>query len=105
MLVLYLASIERVSGASTECGVRAQGRTVMVLVCAPGLDEKAWREAGEEACGSLTQCNAWIWDDREKAPTEAPETDSDFTKEQVRNAVAVWIHDSRQMMLLRRVKE
>ena len=76
----------------------------MIVVCMPGLDQATWHRVGKETCGTLAQCNVWIWNDADKAPEKAPEKDTDLTKEQVRDAVAVWINDTGQMMLLHRVK-
>jgi hypothetical protein len=84
------------------CSVQARGNSVIVVVCARGLDMHAWREAGEQACGSLAPCNAWIWDDAKKAPLNAPKTDAELTKEQAADAVAIWMNDSGRMVLIRR---
>ena len=92
------------SDLAADCSIRASGGEVAVIVCPPGSHAKVWRAAGRKACAaSRGICNAWIWEDADKAPLEAPLTDSDLPEAQVKAAVAVWINDSERMMLLRKV--
>ncbi len=44
-----------------------------------------------------------LWDEAQKAPESAPEVDKDLTEDQARDAVAVWVNDSKQLVLLKEV--
>ena len=104
LLAFMFSSIEPAAAAdASNCTVQARGESVTILVCPPDLKPEDWRKAGEDACGEMITCNVWIWEDSNKAPTQAPKTDSDLTQEQIHAAVAVWVNDSKRMMLLRRV--
>lgn len=88
--------------ASTGCSTRGDGDAVRILVCPAGLDQEAWRAAGREVCDDTTAvCNAWIWDDPDKAPRQAPVIDTDMSEEHTRHAIAVWVNDSQRLMVLR----
>jgi hypothetical protein len=87
----------------TRCSVRHAKGSIRVVICPPGLDQEALRAAGEKACGEARMCNAWIWDDAEKAPKDAPAADADLEPQYVGEAVAVWANDSRSLMLIEAV--
>ena len=106
LLAVLLGSVMAADPRPTglgECAARTGTGSVVVLVCPPGLEERAWREAGQKACATSGQCNAWIWDNPSKAPQQVPKTDAEITKAQAADAVAVWINDTQHLMLLRRV--
>lgn len=93
------------SGAS-DCTVRSSNQRVVIIVCRPGLDHEALRSAGESACaGAKGICNAWIWEDADIAPDVAPATDAGLDQDKVREAVAVWVHDSARLMVLQKQGE
>ena len=109
LLALVLAAItffeySTAAADASECSVRSRGSQVMIVVCPPGLEQEDWHTVGTETCGSLELCNVWIWDDAAKAPEMAPDNDDGLTKSQVSSAVAVWVNDVSQMLLLRKVK-
>ena len=91
-------------GAETpDCSVQSSNGQVVILVCKPGLDQLALRTAGEAACEQATGiCNAWFWEDADIAPETAPASDADLDKDKVREAIAVWVHDSARLMLLKK---
>lgn len=92
--------------ASSECSTRGDGDAVRILVCPSGLDRDAWRAAGREVCDdAIAVCNAWIWDDPDKAPRQAPVTDTDMSEEHTRHAIAVWVNDSERLMVLRQASQ
>jgi hypothetical protein len=94
------------SRSSSECTARGDVGSVTVLICPSGLSREALRDAGQEVCARAGEiCNAWIWDHSDKAPKHPPATDSGLSKDQVRNAVAVWIKGAERLMILRRVAE
>lgn len=89
----------------TQCSVRHSKGSIRVVICPQGLDQEALRAAGEKACGDVQMCNAWIWDDAEKAPKHAPVADADIGPQYVGEAVAVWANDSRSLMLIEAVSK
>lgn len=93
-------------GEPSACTVRSSNDRVAIVVCKPGLDHEALRMAGEAACAKATGiCNAWIWEDGDAAPDEAPATDAGLDKDRVREAIAVWVHDSSRLMVLQKKVE
>jgi len=97
------AAAEDAKPRKSQCSVRDGEESIRVLICPPGLDEQAYRLAGEEACGAQLMCNAWIWDSADKAPKNVPKKDSDIDPKAAGNAVAVWANDTKQLMSIRRV--
>ncbi len=96
----------KASRSPSECTARGDVGSVTVLICPSGLSREALRDAGQEVCARAGEiCNAWIWDHADNAPKHPPATDSGLSKEQVRNAVAVWIKGAERLMTLRRVAE
>ncbi|WP_146159988.1 hypothetical protein [Nitrosospira sp. Nsp5] len=89
---------------SKPCTVKDRTEALVILVCAPNLDQETWQNAARAVCGSALMCNAWIWEDPAKAPVKAPATDSDIPKDQAAAAVAIWVHDSKSLISLRRVQ-
>ena len=88
----------------SECAVTEQSDDVILVICPPDLTQDDWKIAGENACSSNAGiCNVWIWDDVEKAPQEAPVTDSDMNKDKVREALAVWVNDANRLIILGKV--
>ena len=87
----------------SQCAVRSSEGLIRVVVCPPGLDVESLRVAGEEACGLVVTCNAWIWDNADKAPKYSPRKDSDIAEKDAGNAVAVWANDQKSLMLIKRV--
>ena len=97
-------AVPAIAADASECAVKAAGENVVVIVCPPGLDQEAWRTAGERACILDNGiCNAWIWDDAKKAPREAPKNDTDLSKEQVRHAVAIWDNYKQLLVVIHQV--
>jgi hypothetical protein len=64
-----------------------------------------WRDAGIEACNGVSGCTALIWDDPDKAPAIPPLNQADLSEAQAASMVAIWIHDSAQLVLVRRVEK
>lgn len=92
------------SASASQCGVVGESENLKLIVCPSGLDQEAWRIAGLNACASTGGiCNAWIWDDVEKAPSEAPATDSEMSKDKTRQALAIWINDIKRLVLVDKV--
>ncbi len=88
----------------SACAVTDRSRQVRVLICDPGQNREVWQVAGATACAGETLCNAWIWDDRDRAPAKAPRVDAGLTAAQSRSAVAVWINDSGQLVIIKAAK-
>ena len=107
-LVLMLAvagsaAAEVATPGKSQCSLRDAEGSIRVLICPPGLDQQAYRIAGQEACGARLMCNAWIWDSADKAPKNVPKQDSEIDPKAAGDAVAVWANDTKQLMLIRRV--
>ena len=97
------AAAEDAQPRKSQCSVRDAEESIRVLICPPGLDQQAYRVAGQEACGARLMCNAWIWDSADKAPKNVPKQDSEIDPKAAGDAVAVWANDTKQLMLIRRV--
>ena len=86
------------------CVLRDQKGTIAILVCPPGFRQEQWRRAGEAACRNIKPCSAWIWDDPKKAPQSTPSLASGIAKKDILTTVAIWDNDTRQLMMIRRMK-
>jgi hypothetical protein len=95
------AAEEAAKPAKSQCSVRSAEGSIRVLICPPGLEQQAYRDAGQEACGDQVKCNAWIWDSADRVPKYVPKQDSDIDPKVASEAVAVWANDSKQLMLIR----
>lgn len=87
------------------CSTRDRSDAVVILICPPGTSEDALIQAGQSACGTQLQCNAWIWSSAADAPDKAPESDGDLDREKTRHAAAIWVNDSESLVLVSRTQE
>ena len=78
--------------------------TVVIIVCDTEPDQIKWRDAGVGACAGKAECNAWFWLDRAVAPKSAPISDGEIPRAAVNAARAVWVNETQQLILLRKVK-
>lgn len=101
--ILLLAVSTQVESSEASCSVLSKSETVVIVICGKSTVKEAWRDAGLKACEGKTLCNAWIWDDRTKAPKTAPKTDADMSKAEASSARAIWIHDDQKLVLIREV--
>lgn len=91
--------------ASATCEVIDRSTSVVVLVCPQGLSNETIRQAGTAACNAELVCNAWIWDDRSKAPNKAPSKEADIPEASRARAVAIWVNQSQGVIRLRRIEK
>ena len=92
---VYIVSTSRPAyGGPPLCKVKTQNNIMIVLVCQPGLSEQEMRRSGRMACGRHGPCNAWMWDDDNKAPSIAPSVETPMTDAQAGSAIAVWINNT-----------
>ncbi len=85
-----------------SCEARGHNGMVTLVLCEPGLDEVAWKDAGVAACGDRLPCGAWIWEDESAMPAEAPDSHDKLEPEQVQSAVAIWVSEQEQLLTLRK---
>jgi hypothetical protein len=81
-----------------ECTVRDSTGMITLVICPPGLDAADLQLAGQAACDGREPCLAWIWDDPEVVPAEAPPTSEELGGEALAAARAVWVQDDRQLI-------
>jgi len=86
--------------AESECLVRDQNELVTVVICPTGLSQLEWHDAGVAACGARKPCAAWIWDDPEKAPEVAPPTPTELSREEITDAVAIWVNETANLITI-----
>ncbi len=79
------------SRAAARCAQIGRGEVSAVVICPPGLDRAAWREAGKTACAARGSCHAWIWDDPRRAPKRPITRANPMTDEEFESAVALWV--------------
>jgi len=107
MLLVLVATTGNISLANaSQCEVTGSTENVVIVVCSPSADQAAWQAVGEQACSEANGiCNVWIWDDIEKAPTEAPVSDSDMSKDLTSQAVAIWVNDSKNLVVIKQTDQ
>jgi len=86
--------------AESECLVRDHNELVTVVICPTGLSQLEWHDAGVAACGARKPCAAWIWDDPEKAPEVAPPTPTELSREEITDAVAIWVNETANLITI-----
>lgn len=94
--------------AAAECERVDAKESTVVLVCPKaaelvaeeGEGLEALRAAGIQACLAREPCIAWIWNDPMNAPLVAPALSDGLTKDQVQSAIAVWINDAAELMII-----
>ena len=75
---------------------------VTMLLCPAELEAEAYAAAGQDACGSRMPCGAWIWIDEAAIPAEAPGSHDELPRSSVQSAVAVWVNEKSELILLER---
>jgi hypothetical protein len=88
----------QVAPEAAGCTVRDTTGMITLVICPEGLGMDALRAAGEAACDGRELCLAWIWDDPEVVPDEAPETSEGLGGEALAAARAVWVQYDRQLI-------
>lgn len=83
------------------CEARGSNGMVSMLLCPEGLSSDALAEEGRAICDGRAPCGAWVWTDAGFVPPEAPDAHDKLPKESVQNALAIWVHDTGQLITLR----
>lgn len=99
-----LLGLAACGAAHAGCTTQSRSEQVALVLCSPGTDRAGLQAAGEAACQGKGVCNAWIWEDAAKLPPKAPATDQELPKAATGSARAVWVHDSRHLMELRKAR-
>ena len=82
------------------CELKGANGMVAMLLCPEDLSEQAYADEGRIACDGRAPCGAWIWTDAAVIPDEAPDAHDKLPPESVRAAVAIWLNDNAQLMML-----
>lgn len=88
----------------SQCTAKGSNGMVTLVLCPEGLDNAALRDAGIAACEGRKPCGAWIWDDAQAMPRTAPDSHEKLTKAEIGSAIAVWVNDADQLILLSEAK-
>jgi len=91
-----------ISTAQSKCEVQGKASINVVVVCPEGLSKDDWVVAGKAACPTSDPCNAWIWDDADKAPALPPSLSNPMHWDYVISAVAVWINKAQVLNMCTR---
>jgi len=109
--ITVTGSAEQAAGSSaipaapeSECSVLPDGQKNKVVICPPGLDMNAFRQAGMAACHFTAGCTAYIWDDADKAPAKSPGPGEKISTEHAAHLSAIWLNDAKEMMLVKRTR-
>jgi len=89
-----------VATGPVDCTVRASTGMITLVICPTGLRAADLQLAGQAACDGREPCLAWIWDDAEVVPAEAPPTSEELGGEALAAALAVWVQDYRQLITM-----
>ncbi|MEX0281144.1 MAG: hypothetical protein AB3N13_08145 [Arenibacterium sp.] len=97
---LAAASTPALAQDDTTCETKGANGMVAVVLCPPGLDQDAWKAAGEAACGQRRPCGAWIWDDTKNVPVLVPDSHDKLPQNAVRSAKAIWVSEQQSLMVI-----
>ena len=75
---------------------------VSMLLCPEGLEPDVLAEEGKIACDGRAPCGAWVWTDAAAIPAEAPDAHDKLPKESVQQAIAIWVNDNSELMMLKK---
>ena len=81
-----------------DCTVRDSTGMITLVICPEGLRAADLQLAGQAACDGREPCLAWIWDDPEVVPSEAPATSEGLGGDALAAALAVWVQDDGQLI-------
>lgn len=84
------------------CDFMGANGMVSMLLCPETLDPEDYAAEGRIACEGRAPCGAWIWTDAAAVPEKAPDAHDKLPKESVRQAVAIWVNDNEQLMMLKK---
>ena len=88
--------------AENACEAGGRNGMVATVACPAGLDEDAWKAAGVAACGEELPCGAWIWEDAALLPEDVPARHDELSEAQITTAVAIWVAENQQLILIGR---
>lgn len=94
------ASASPALAQDNTCEAKGTNGMVTLVLCPPGLDQDAWKAAGEAACGLRKPCGAWIWDEATKVPVFVPDRHDKLPKEAVQSAKAIWVNEQQSLMVI-----
>jgi hypothetical protein len=89
---------QAVAPGPANCTVRDSAGMITLVICPSGLGAADLQLAGQAACDGREPCLAWIWDDPDVVPAEAPPTSEELGGEALAAARAVWVQDDRQLI-------
>lgn len=89
--------------AAESCTWQHPGGQLATVLCTEGLEQVVWVAAGKAACADHTLCAAWIYQTSEGMPNPVPMTFDGLTQQNVISAVAVWIAESSNLVLIEAV--
>ena len=98
--VVIATSASPVFAQDNTCEAKGTNGMVTLVLCPPGLDQEAWKAAGEAACGTRKPCGAWIWDEVSNVPLITPDSHDKLPKNAVRSAKAIWVNEQESLMVL-----
>jgi hypothetical protein len=88
--------------AEPACELKGENGMVSMLLCPEELEAEQYAAEGRIACEGRAPCGAWIWTDVAAVPAEAPDAHDKLPKESVQKAVAIWVNDNQQLMMLKK---
>ena len=83
------------------CEGKGTNGMVSMLLCPDGLSEDHLANEGRAICAERKPCGAWVWTDAAFVPLEAPDAHDKLPKESVKNALAIWVNESEQLISLK----
>lgn len=106
-LPVHAQTSEDVTGIPYELQCEDKGTNGMVtlLLCPEGLSQEEFAQEGRAACGGRKPCGAWIWVDLAAVPAEAPDSHDKLPQAAVASAVAIWVNETQQLVVLERAQK
>lgn len=98
------AAAEDKSKEVADCVPVDASTPIKIALCSGDFSPETLARAARAICEGVRPCGVWMWDDAEKMPAKAPENHDLLTPEQIRSALAVWDHQSGQLVAIRKVR-
>ena len=89
---------------SNGCAMTSQSKIIRIVICEDvSISQISLADVGKEACAEALPCGAWIWHDRQAAPTIAPENHDGLSQAQVTSARAIWVAEQENLVEISKV--
>lgn len=98
------AAAEDTKTEIADCVPLDETTPIKIALCQGEFTLETLARAARNICEGERPCGVWMWDNQANMPEKAPENHDLLTPEQIQSALAVWDHQSGQMVAIRKIE-